>query len=53
LEDTKRTQGILVVIVFIAILLLPMCYAVYKECKLKGTATPEASQKTTPAVEGK
>jgi hypothetical protein len=37
-EKTIRNNGIIAVIIFLAIILLPVCYAAYKEIKLRQEA---------------
>jgi anaerobic C4-dicarboxylate transporter len=46
-EKTIRNNGIIAVIIFLAIILLPVCYAAYKEIKLRQQA--KATNSAAPA----
>lgn len=48
-EKAIRNKGIIAVIIFLAIILLPVCYAAYKEIKLRQQA--KANNSVAPANE--
>lgn len=50
-DKSIKIKGIIVSIVIVAVILLPICYAVYKELVMKDTAKP-AAQTTVPNQEG-